>query len=98
MGMGQALWEEVIIDQGQVQNPSFLDYAAPLAKETPIIVNQEVRTVDPGGPYRAKEVGEGPISGMLGAIANAVYDAIGIRFTGLPITPEHVLEALQKKI
>jgi CO/xanthine dehydrogenase Mo-binding subunit len=98
MGIGQALYEEVLLDQGQVQNPSFLDYAAPLAKEIPIIVNQEVRTVDPGGPYGAKEVGEGPISGMPGAIANAVFDAIGIRFTKLPITPEHVLEALQKKI
>ena len=54
--------------------------------------------MDPGGPYGAKEVDEGPISGMLGAVANAVYDAIGIHFTRLPITPEHVLEALQKKI
>jgi len=98
MGMGQALGEEVILDQGQVQNPSFLNYAAPLAPETPIIINQEVRTVDPGGPYGAKEVGEGPISGMLAAVANAVYDAIGIRFNKLPITPEMVLEALQNKV
>jgi CO/xanthine dehydrogenase Mo-binding subunit len=97
MGIGQALWEEVVINQGQVQNPSFLDYAVPLVHETPIIISKEVRTEDPGGPYGAKEVGEGPISGMLAAVANAVYDAIGVRFKKLPITPEMVLEALQKR-
>jgi 4-hydroxybenzoyl-CoA reductase subunit alpha len=94
MGMGQALWEEVVLERGQIQNPSFLDYRAPLATETPTMISEMVETLDPGGPYGAKEVGEGSISGMLGAIANAVYDAIGIRFTKLPITPEKVLEAL----
>jgi len=98
MGIGQALWEDLVIEQGQVQNPSFLGYAAPLASEIPVIFCQEVRTVDPGGPYGAKEVGEGPIAGMPGAVANAVFDAIGVHFTRLPITPEMVLEALQKKI
>jgi CO/xanthine dehydrogenase Mo-binding subunit len=60
------------------------------------MISEMVETHDPGGPYGAKEVGEGSISGMLGAIANAVYDAIGIHFTKLPITPERVLEALGK--
>jgi 4-hydroxybenzoyl-CoA reductase subunit alpha len=94
MGMGQALWEEIVLEKGQIQNPSFLDYRAPLATETPSMISEMVETPDPGGPYGAKEVGEGPIAGMLGAIANAVYDAIGIHFTKLPITPEKVLEAL----
>jgi CO/xanthine dehydrogenase Mo-binding subunit len=94
MGMGQALWEEVILEKGQIQNPSFLDYRVPLATETPIMMSEMVETFDPGGPYGAKEVGEGSISGMLAAIANAIYDAIGIHFTQLPITPENVLEAL----
>jgi CO/xanthine dehydrogenase Mo-binding subunit len=97
MGIGQALWEEVILDKGQIQNPTFLDYGTPLAAETPMMVSEMVETRDPGGPYGAKEVGEGSISGMLAAIANAIYDAIGIRFKELPITPEKVLEALQKK-
>ncbi len=96
MGMGQALWEEIALEKGQIQNPTFLDYRAPLATETPTMISEMVETLDPGGPYGAKEVGEGSISGMLGAIANAVYDAIGIRFTKLPITPEKVLETLEK--
>lgn len=97
MGLGQALGEEVILEKGQIQNPTFLDYRAPLATETPKMLSGMVETRDPGGPYGAKEVGEGSISGVLAAIANAVYDAIGIRFTELPITPEKVLEALWKK-
>jgi 4-hydroxybenzoyl-CoA reductase alpha subunit len=97
MGMGQALWEEILLEGGQIQNPSFLDYRAPLATETPSMISGMVETQDPGGPYGAKEVGEGSISGILAAIANAIYDAIGIRFTQLPITPEKVLEALWKK-
>jgi CO/xanthine dehydrogenase Mo-binding subunit len=97
MGIGQALWEEIILEKGQIQNPTFLDYGAPLAVESPVMVSEMVETRDPGGPYGAKEVGEGSISGMLAAIANAIYDATGIRFKELPITPERVLEALHKK-
>ncbi|MDI7261328.1 MAG: molybdopterin-dependent oxidoreductase [Thermodesulfobacteriota bacterium] len=97
MGMGQALWEEILLENGQIQNPSFLNYRAPLATETPLMISGLVESRDPGGPYGAKEVGEGSISGMLGAIANAIDDAIGIRFTSLPITPEKVLEALGKR-
>jgi CO/xanthine dehydrogenase Mo-binding subunit len=94
MGIGQALWEEVVLEKGQIQNPTFLDYRPPLATETPTMISEMVETHDPGGPYGAKEVGEGSISGMLAAIANAVFDAIGIHFRKLPITPEKVLEAL----
>jgi CO/xanthine dehydrogenase Mo-binding subunit len=97
MGLGQALWEEVILEKGQIQNPTFLDYRIPLAAETPPMVSDMVETYDPGGPYGAKEVGEGSISGVLAAVSNAIYDAIGIRFNQLPITPEKVLEALWKK-
>jgi CO/xanthine dehydrogenase Mo-binding subunit len=97
MGLGQALWEDLVIEKGQVANPTFLDYGAPLATEIPVIINQEVNTIDPGGPYGAKEVGEGPIAGMLAAVANAVFDAIGVRFNKVPITPEMVLEGLTKE-
>jgi 4-hydroxybenzoyl-CoA reductase alpha subunit len=95
MGLGQALWEEVFLEKGQMQNPTFLDYRAPLASETPKMVSGIVETRDPGGPYGAKEVGEGSISGVLAAVANAIDDAIGIRFTKLPITPDRVLEAIK---
>jgi len=97
MGLGQALWEEVLLAKGQMQNPTFLDYRAPLASETPEMLSGMVETRDPGGPYGAKEVGEGSISGVLAAVANAIDDAIGVRFTKLPITPDKVLEALQSK-
>ncbi len=95
MGLGQALWEEIVLEGGQIQNPSFLDYRTPLAIETPFMISGMVESRDPGGPYGAKEVGEGSISGVLAAVANAIYDATGIRFTQLPITPEKVLGALK---
>ncbi len=97
MGLGQTLWEEVVLEGGQIQNPSFLNYRATLATETPNMVSEMVETIDPGGPFGAKEVGEGSISGVLAAIANAIYDATGVRFTQLPITPVKVLEALREK-
>ncbi len=97
MGIGQALGEEIILDEGQIQNPSFLDYQTPLATEIPQMIGGVVETLDPGGPFGAKEVGEGSISGILAATANAIYDAIGIRFRSLPITPEKILEGLGKR-
>ena len=56
-----------------------------------------VATNEPNGPFGAKEVGEGAIAGVLAAVANAVYDAIGVRVTDLPITSEKILDALQKE-
>lgn len=96
-GMGQALYEDVITDKGQVVNPSFLDYGIPTAMEIPSITSVEVETDDPEGPFGAKESGEGTQLAPAPAIINAIYDAIGIRFKSLPVTPDKVLEALQKK-
>ncbi len=96
-GMGQALFEDVITEKGQVQNPSFLDYGLPTAMEAPSITSVEVETNDPEGPFGAKESGEGTQLAPAPAIINAIYDAIGVRFKSLPVTPEKVLEALQQK-
>ena len=96
-GMGQALYEDVITEKGQVVNPSFLDYGIPTAMEIPTIRSVEVETHDPEGPFGAKESGEGTQLAPAPAIINAIYDAIGVRFKSLPVTPERVLEALQKK-
>ncbi|NWF91478.1 MAG: molybdopterin-dependent oxidoreductase [Syntrophaceae bacterium] len=96
-GMGQALYEEVITEKGQVLNPSFLDYGIPTAMEVPPITSVEVETNDPEGPFGAKESGEGTQLSPAPAIINAIYDAIGVSFNSLPVTPERVLEALQKK-
>ncbi len=96
-GMGQALYENVITEKGQVMNPSFLDYGIPTAMEIPSITSVEVETDDPEGPYGAKESGEGTQLAPAPAIINAIYDAIGVRFKSLPVTPDKVLEALEKK-
>jgi 4-hydroxybenzoyl-CoA reductase subunit alpha len=96
-GMGQALYEDVITEKGQVLNPSFLDYGIPTAMEVPSIISVEVETNDPEGPFGAKESGEGTQLAPAPAIINAIYDAIGVRFKSLPVTPEKVLKALQEK-
>ena len=94
MGMGQALSEEIILEKGQLFNPSFLTYRLPLATDTPETIDGLVSTLEPNGPFGAKEVGEGSVAGMTAAIACAVHDATGVRVDNLPITPEKVLRAL----
>jgi 4-hydroxybenzoyl-CoA reductase subunit alpha len=93
-GMGQALYENVIMEKGQVMNPSFLDYGFPTVMEMPEIGTIEVETNDPVGPFGAKEAGEGTQLSPAPAIVNAIYDAIGIDFKELPVTPEKILKAL----
>jgi 4-hydroxybenzoyl-CoA reductase subunit alpha len=95
-GMGQALYEEVVTEKGQVMNPSFLDYGLPTTMEMPEIEAIEVETDDPVGPFGAKESGEGTQVAPAPAIVNAIYDAIGVDFTELPVTPEKILKALEK--
>ena len=95
-GMGQALYEDVIVENGQMMNPSFLDYGFPTFMEMPKIEAIEVATDDPIGPFGAKEAGEGTQLSPAPAIANAIYDAIGVDFISLPITPGKVLEALER--
>ncbi len=96
-GMGQALYENIIMEKGQVLNPNFLDYGIPTAMEIPSIESIEVETNDPEGPFGAKESGEGTQLSPAPAIVNAIYDAIGVRFKTLPVTPDKVLEALEKR-
>ncbi|CAB1081277.1 Xanthine dehydrogenase, molybdenum binding subunit (EC [Olavius algarvensis Delta 1 endosymbiont] len=96
-GMGQALYEDVIVEKGQVMNPSLLDYGFPTTLEMPEIEAIEVETDDPIGPYGAKEAGEGTQLSPAPAIVNAVYDAIGVDFMELPLTPAKILDALGKK-
>ncbi len=96
-GMGQALYEDVIVEKGQVMNPSFLDYGFPTFLEMPEIEAIEVVTDDPIGPFGAKEAGEGTQLSPAPAIVNAIYDAIGVDFMELPITTEKILNALEKK-
>ena len=95
-GSGANLVRGVFLENGQMFNPSFLSYRLPLSLDTPESVEGLVNTIEPSGPFGAKEVGEGAVAGILGAIANAVHDAIGVRIKELPITPEKILRALGK--
>lgn len=96
-GIGHTLYEDYQIDMqtGRSLNANFVDYKMPLAMDMP-----EIHTIlleaapDPGGPFGAKGVGEDPIVAIGPAIANAVFDAIGVRFRHYPIKPEQVLQAL----
>jgi 4-hydroxybenzoyl-CoA reductase subunit alpha len=63
--------------------------------ETPDILAEIIETIDPGGPYGAKEAGEGPLHPIIPAIANAIYDAVGVRLRRIPFTPDRVLAAIE---
>jgi CO/xanthine dehydrogenase Mo-binding subunit len=97
MGLGYALTEEVLVKEGQVLNPNFLDYRLHTAADMPEIESIIVETDDPEGPFGAKGVGEMGANAIAAAVANAVWDAIGVRITSLPITAEKVLRALSKE-
>lgn len=92
-------WMEgyVYRDNGNVGNPNLLDYAIPTAMDIPPITSVIVEEDSPLGPYGAKGVGEPPIIPGAAAIVNAVYDAIGVRVTDIPMTPERIVSALRNK-
>jgi 4-hydroxybenzoyl-CoA reductase subunit alpha len=83
------------MENGQIMNPSRLDYKMPRAFEMPEVDHIIVETVDPNGPFGAKEVGEGPIVCTMPAIANAVADAVGRQVREMPMSPWRVLRAIQ---
>jgi CO/xanthine dehydrogenase Mo-binding subunit len=95
MGLGYALTEQVIHEKGQIMNPNFRDYKILTAKDAIEIETPVIETVDRDGPYGAKGIGEPGCVPTAPAIANAIYDAVGVRITDLPITPEKVLAALK---
>jgi CO/xanthine dehydrogenase Mo-binding subunit len=100
MGIGSTLLEEVITDNGVMLNPQFADYKIPTTLDCPDLENYKsaiLETAHRDGPWGAKGVGEGTMVCSSPAIANAIYDAIGIRFHDIPITPEKVLRALKEK-
>ncbi|MCF8257723.1 MAG: molybdopterin-dependent oxidoreductase [Flavobacteriales bacterium] len=97
MGMGQALSEQMKFYKGLLVNGNLVDYRIPTSKDTPPIHTSIIETMDPEGPFGAKECGEGAIHPVIPAIANAVYDAVGVRITSLPINAEEVLNAMRMK-
>lgn len=98
MGLGMTLHEEMRFENGQLLNPSYVDYKIPSVKDvigSMDIVLRESR--HPDGPFGAKGIGEVAVPQVSPAVANAIYDAVGVRFHRLPITPERVLQALREQ-
>jgi len=97
MGMGQALTEDMIWKHGMLMNAGMLEYRSPSAVESPEVEPIIVESIDPEGPFGAKECSEGSLAATIPAIANAIYDAVGVRLHESPFTPERVLAALRAK-
>ena len=98
MGMSETLLEDEVFDStGKMRNPDLHNYLIATSADIPAIESSIVDSYEPAGPFGAKEVGEGATLPVLGAIANAVADAIGVRIFELPITPERVLNAIKSK-
>jgi xanthine dehydrogenase molybdenum-binding subunit len=97
-GLGYALCEEYKTERGKNLNPNFLDYKIFTAPDVDFPIHIEcIETDDQEGPFGAKGVGEPGLVPTAPAIANAVYDAIGVRIKDLPITPEKILAALKER-
>ncbi|HBB86236.1 MAG TPA: aldehyde oxidase [Blastocatellia bacterium] len=100
MGLGEVLMEEMVYraNRNVVHKfPSMLEYKSPTTMEMCDVKTYLIEDPDPNGPYGAKEVGQGPLLPVPPAVANAVYDAVGVRIDEVPITPEKVLKALKEK-
>ena len=97
MGLGEALMEEQTFRKGLHKWPSMLEYKSPTFLDTPEVETFIVETVDPEGPYGAKEAGQGPLLPVPPAVCSAVYDALGVWIDEVPVTPEKIVEALRRK-
>ena len=91
----EPLPDTLVDGAGRFTNANLHDYLIPTIRETPAIRTVAVESYEPHGPFGAKEIGEGSLLPILGAIANAIYDACGVRVTELPITPEKILAGLK---
>lgn len=97
-GLGFALYEDLVVDGGQVLNPNFVDYRLPTFRTMPRSLESEFLEGDPSdGPYGAKGIGELPFGPAAPAIANAIYNAVGVRPRTLPMTPERVWRELKER-
>ena len=93
-GYAWATMEEMQYDENGSVNPGFVDYRVPTSADLPTVESVIVEVEAPNGPFGAKGVGEPPITPTLATMANAVADAVGVRITELPMTPERVVDAL----
>ncbi|HEY5065115.1 MAG TPA: 4-hydroxybenzoyl-CoA reductase subunit alpha [Xanthobacteraceae bacterium] len=98
MGMGQAMSEEAAYHEGLMLTANMLDYRVPTIQDSPPIEVGIIESIDPHGPFGAKEAGEGSLAAFLPALTNAIADATGLRFNDLPVTPDRVFAALEKRV
>jgi CO/xanthine dehydrogenase Mo-binding subunit len=96
-GMGYGLTEEVILEKGVTMTPSFSEYLLPTSMDVPDVNTILIESGDGVGPFGAKGVGEPSVCSIAPAIANAVFDAIGVRIYDLPLTPEKIVRAIKEK-
>jgi len=96
-GIGYALTEDMGFQNGVVQNADFYNYRVPTTLDTPRIMPILIESNDPSGPFGAKGLGEPGLVPVAAALANAVFDAVGVRITDLPITPEKILRGLKSQ-
>jgi CO/xanthine dehydrogenase Mo-binding subunit len=95
-GIGQAMFEEIAYDNGQLINPNFIDYVLPSLGDMPAVIDPiSVEVPHKNGPFGAKGIGESALIPVAPAIANAIYDAVGVRIKDLPIKPEKIYLALE---
>ncbi len=97
MGLGYALAERLVVEEGQVLTQSFMDYALLRAADMPAIAVRLIESAESEGPFGAKGLGESGVIAISAAVANAVHDATGLRFTELPITSARVRQALGER-
>ncbi|MBI1848118.1 MAG: xanthine dehydrogenase family protein molybdopterin-binding subunit [Candidatus Rokubacteria bacterium] len=97
MGLGYALAEKLVVEEGHVLSATFMDYALLRAADMPALAVRLIESVDAEGPFGAKGLGESGVIPVSAAVANAIHDAIGVRFTELPITPARVRAALARR-
>jgi len=94
MGLGEVMGEAQAYRGGLHKGPSMLDYRSLTFLEMPEVETILVETLDPEGPYGAKEVGQGPLLPVIPAVASAVHDALGVWVDEVPVTPDKILRAL----
>jgi CO/xanthine dehydrogenase Mo-binding subunit len=95
-GIGQAMFEEIAYDNGQLINPNLVDYVLPSLGDMPPVIDPIcVEVPDRNGPFGAKGIGESALIPVAPAIANAIYDAVGVRIKDLPIKAEKIYQALE---
>ncbi|MCI4363640.1 MAG: xanthine dehydrogenase family protein molybdopterin-binding subunit [Thermoplasmata archaeon] len=97
MGLGQFMGESMNYRGSRLLNPSLLEYKIPTPQQMPEVEVLLVGADDPEGPFGAKEAGEGPLVAILPAVGNALYDAVGVRFYDLPVTPDKVWKGIERR-